>query len=82
VDWILWLLAVLLFVIVAMPIAFFVYLITPSKTATRLWGGFYTIDPAKITVQSADNVRMLSPEQIEALERRTDYPQPRFTEHS
>jgi hypothetical protein len=73
VNWLPWIFAVLLLGVVTLPIVFFVHLITPSKTAGRLWRGFYTIDPAKITVQSADNVRMLSPEQIEALESRTDH---------
>jgi len=72
-EWIFWLCTALFFAIVSVPILLFVHLVTPSRTTARLWGGFYTIDPAKITVQSADNVRMLSPEQIEALESRTDH---------
>jgi len=71
-GWILFLMIVLVLAAGLVPILIFVHMITPSKTLARIWGGFYSIDLGKITIQSADNVRMLSMDQIDAFESRLD----------
>jgi len=72
VEWILFLMIVLVLAVGLAPILIFAHMITPSKTLARIWGGFYSIDLEKITLQSADNVRMLSMDQIDAFESRQD----------
>ena len=71
-EWFLFLILFLMFAVGVVPILIFAHMVTPSKTLARIWGGFYSIDLEKITLQSADNVRMLSMDQIDAFESRLD----------